>query len=90
MTLPGELLSDRARAIRHDIAGVFCGHCFNQYDPAFVVGNRIVHDPLRYNAEFPWKQDDLAIALELDYKASFDNLKELIFVVVLMPRELAL
>jgi hypothetical protein len=28
-TLPSELLSDRTRAIRHDIAGVFCRHCFN-------------------------------------------------------------
>jgi hypothetical protein len=46
--------------------------------------------PFRYNAEFRSKQDDLTIALELDYKASLDNLKELILVIVLVPRELAL
>src|ERR1700733_9015820 len=89
-SLPDELIRERPRPIRHDIASMFCRHCFNQHDPAFLFGDRIVQDALRYNAEFPWKHGDLTPALELDHEASLDNLKELVFVIVFVPHELAL
>jgi hypothetical protein len=81
-SLPDELIRERPRPIRHDIASVLCRHCFNQHDPAFLFGDRIVQDALRYNAEFPWKHGDFTPALELDHEASLDNLKELVFVIV--------
>jgi hypothetical protein len=90
VSLPYELIRQRPRPIRHNIASVFCRHCFNQHDPAFLVGDRIVQDAFGYNAEFPWKHGHLTPSLELDHEASLDNLKELVFVIVFVPHELAL
>jgi hypothetical protein len=71
-----------------DISSVQSRFWFDQNDVNFFVGDGAMFDAARDNDEFTFAHRGFAIA-EFHAQSAFDDQKELVFVVVMMPDKLA-
>ena len=66
------------------------GDGFDKDDPAFVFGDGVVEGAARDHAEVAGGEVDVGLAFDLDTHAAFEDLEELVLVIVFVPDEFAL
>src|SRR5919108_6348441 len=87
--LPLDPLQDVLAEVAVGCAGVHCGLRLQEQDLALFVRHRPVLDALWDHGELARSKLDGATS-QLDPKASFDHIEELVFMLVVVPDEIAL
>jgi len=72
------------------VTGVLGGDGFDEGDPAFMFGDGVVEDAARDDAEVAGGEGDVGLVFDLDTHAAFEDLEELVLMVMLVPDEFAL
>jgi hypothetical protein len=67
---------------------VLRGLALDEHEQAFLLGDRVMPDPFRNDEHFTFGELDIP-AFHLDPEAALEDEKELVFVVMTMPREAA-
>ena len=83
-----QLLGDRLRHWRIDIAGVFRRDRFDQHDPAFFIRHRVVHYSFRNDVYVAGVELNL-VTFELHPQPSAHDQKEFVLIRMVVPNELA-
>jgi hypothetical protein len=76
------------RALVHHVSGIQRRSRFKEYDPAFLIRYRTMFDSARDHNELAFLYPHLTVA-KLHPEAAFGNQKHFIFMLVMMPNELA-
>lgn len=82
------MLIHRFGQVTFDIARMFCLGRLHQGQPAFILGHRSMHDTLGHDGELPGFKLG-CVVLILDAQPTFDDVEKFIFIIMLMPNELA-
>src|SRR3982751_30228 len=80
---------DSTRLCGRRVASVWCAHGLDEQDVRLLVGNGSMFDTFRDDEHLTRTERHIAIA-QLDDEAAFEDEKEIVRVVVLVPNELTL